>query len=154
MNINIKVKGLKELQSAFERAPRVMTEELSKAVTKSLFTLQSNAIKEAPANKEIGQGARLRQSFFVLMKNKLSGKLYNRQPYAVYVHEGTRPHIIEAREKKVLANRRTGQFFGKVVHHPGTRPNPFFMRAIERSKPTIQRFFEDAIKNVQKLFPK
>lgn len=154
MEIKIKIEGMDELINAFEKAPDKMVNELEKAVKKTLLTIQSNSIKEAPANKEIGQGARLRQSFFIRMENKLSGVLYNRQPYALYVHEGTRPHEIRPKNKKVLANRRTGQFFGKVVHHPGTRPNPFFVRAIERSKNIIQKNFEDVIKAVQATFPK
>ena len=154
MEIKIKVDGLDELLEAFEKAPEKTIIELEKAVKKTLFTVQSNAIKEAPANKQIGQGARLRQSFFIRMNNKLSGVLYNRQPYALYVHEGTRPHEIRPREKKVLANRRTGQFFGKLVHHPGTQANQFFSRAVERSKAAIQKNFDDVIKAVQATFPK
>lgn len=154
MEIQIKIDGLKELVEAFEKAPEKTVVELEKAVKKTLFTIQSNAIKEAPANKQVGQGARLRQSFFIRMENKLSGVLYNRQPYAVYVHEGTRPHEIRPRDKKVLANRRRGQFFGKLVHHPGTQANPFFARAVEKSKDAIQRNFDDVIKAVQATFPK
>lgn len=154
MEIKIKVEGLKEVIEALEKAPQVTINELEKAVKKTLLNIQSNAIKEAPANKEIGQGARLRQSFFVRMTNKLSGYLYNRQPYAVYVHEGTRPHEIRPKDKKVLANRRTGQVFGRVVKHPGTRPNPFYTRAIERSKGQIEKNFNDVIKAIQTLFPK
>jgi len=154
MEIKIKVEGLKEIIEALEKAPQITINELEKAVKKTLLSIQSNAIKEAPANKEIGQGARLRQSFFVRMTNKMSGYLYNRQPYAIYVHEGTRPHEIRPKDKKVLANRRTGQIFGKVVHHPGTKPNPFFIRAVERSKSQIEKNFNDVIRAVQALFPK
>lgn len=56
-------------------------------------------------------------------------------PYAKFVHEGTRPHVIRARNARAL------RFFwerqGKVVtlrqvNHPGTAPNPFLTRAMNR----------------------
>lgn len=51
--------------------------------------------------------------------------------YALYHHEGTRPHVI--RPKKAQALRFTVQghtVFAKVVHHPGTKPNPYLTRWI------------------------
>lgn len=71
--------------------------------------------------------------------------------YAVHVHEGTRPHIIRPRRAKALrwapnaADRRlTGSVrsgaaragrvrFAKVVHHPGTKANPFLRRGAEKA---------------------
>jgi hypothetical protein len=51
-------------------------------------------------------------------------------PYPVGLELGTRPHVIEVRDKKVLANRRTGQIFGKRVNHPGTKPYPWCRAAL------------------------
>lgn len=46
--------------------------------------------------------------------------------YALYHHEGTRPHIIRPRYKQALAFQYRGRtVFAKVVHHPGTKPNPY-----------------------------
>lgn len=50
-------------------------------------------------------------------------------PYAGYVHEGTRPHIIRVKRATVLTDGKN--FFGPIVRHPGTKPNPFLTRAIE-----------------------
>jgi hypothetical protein len=46
------------------------------------------------------------------------------------INEGTRPHIIESHGPWSLHNPITGQYFGRVVHHPGTRPNRFIERAV------------------------
>lgn len=51
-------------------------------------------------------------------------------PYAGYVTHGTRPHIIRSTGPWPLRNRETGQVFGPVVHHPGTKPNPYMQRAL------------------------
>jgi hypothetical protein len=63
--------------------------------------------------------------------------------YAAYVELGTRPHVIRPRSKKVLAwstggkrlsgrptraARRSGAMaFARLVHHPGTKPQPYLV---------------------------
>lgn len=47
------------------------------------------------------------------------------------MNDGTRPHIIRPKNKQVLRFRVGGQVvFAKVVHHPGTRAQPFLDRAL------------------------
>lgn len=51
--------------------------------------------------------------------------------YARYVNDGTRPHVIRPKNAKVLRFVVGGQVvFARVVHHPGTRANPFLDRAL------------------------
>ena len=51
--------------------------------------------------------------------------------YAAFVNDGTRPHIIRPRNARALRFVVGGQVvYAKVVHHPGTRPNPFLDRAL------------------------
>lgn len=46
--------------------------------------------------------------------------------YALYIEFGTNPHEIRAINTKALHWKKDGKdFFAKVVHHPGTEPNPF-----------------------------
>jgi hypothetical protein len=49
--------------------------------------------------------------------------------YGRYVNDGTRPHLIRSHGPWPLRNRATGQVFGPLVHHPGTRPVYFVQRA-------------------------
>lgn len=57
-------------------------------------------------------------------------------PATVYVVQGTRPHEIwpHPRPRAHLKFKgRTGKtVYAKMVHHPGTRPNNFMMRAVRR----------------------
>jgi hypothetical protein len=56
--------------------------------------------------------------------------------YAHYVHDGTRPHIIRAKNKKVLKFKVQGHvIYRPLVHHPGTRPRPFLTRALVEVAP-------------------
>lgn len=47
--------------------------------------------------------------------------------YAIYVHEGTRPHIIRARNAQFL---HFGNTFVKQVHHPGTAAIKYLERPL------------------------
>lgn len=48
--------------------------------------------------------------------------------YAAHVEYGTRPHDIRPRRRKVLRFSVGGRVvFTKLVHHPGTRPQPFMV---------------------------
>jgi len=153
VEIKVQMEGLKELQEAFRKAPKLSLEETSKAVQKTVLTLQKQSMKEAPVNKQSG-GGNLRQNIRSKMTSKLSGVVEAKANYSIFVHEGTAPHEIRPVNARVLANKRTGEFFGKLVHHPGTRPNPFFIRAINASKKQITEFFNQAVVNVFKIFPK
>jgi hypothetical protein len=43
-------------------------------------------------------------------------------PYPMVLDVGQRPHIIESHGDYPLRNPRTGQVFGRRVHHPGAQP--------------------------------
>lgn len=51
--------------------------------------------------------------------------------YGLDVELGTKPHIIRSRGPWPLRNKRAGKVFGREVHHPGTRPQPFLRAALE-----------------------
>lgn len=52
--------------------------------------------------------------------------------HALFVHAGTRPHVIVPRHAKVLAWKgHSGKMvYAQKVHHPGTMANPFLERAL------------------------
>lgn len=54
--------------------------------------------------------------------------------YARPVHEGSRPHTIRPRNARALF-WKGARHPVRVVRHPGTKPNPFLMRALERLRP-------------------
>jgi hypothetical protein len=52
-------------------------------------------------------------------------------PYMYGVEVGTAAHIIRSKGPYPLRNRKTGQVFGPVVHHPGTDPQPYLRPALD-----------------------
>lgn len=65
-----------------------------------------------------------------------SGSVTFTVKYAQWVHDGTRPHIIRAKNKKVLKFRVAGKvLYRPLVHHPGTRGRPFLARALAEVGP-------------------
>jgi hypothetical protein len=55
----------------------------------------------------------------------------SRTSYSYWVHEGTAPHVITARNGGVLAFQVGGEtVFARSVNHPGTRANPFLRDAL------------------------
>lgn len=67
--------------------------------------------------------------------------------YAAFVHEGTKPHVIRPKNKRALFWPGAVQP-AKAVRHPGTRPNPFFTRALE--KVDVQHSFDVGIEQAMK----
>lgn len=53
-------------------------------------------------------------------------------PYALFVHEGTQPHSIDAKNAPFLVfmGRDGNLVFTKHVDHPGNKPNRFLVRAL------------------------
>ena len=54
-------------------------------------------------------------------------------PYAPFVHQGTRPHVIMPRNARALRFEVGGRtVFARRVNHPGTRARPFLKNAADR----------------------
>ncbi|AXN53296.1 tail assembly chaperone [Mycobacterium phage Thonko] len=63
----------------------------------------------------------------------VSGGVENKADYAAPVHEGSRPHVIRARNAQFLHFWSGGvEYFRRSVFHPGTRARPFLRNAAER----------------------
>lgn len=52
--------------------------------------------------------------------------------YAMYVHDGTRPHTITAKRTSTLKfiGKDGNWVYRRSVHHPGTKANPWLFRSL------------------------
>lgn len=74
----------------------------------------------------------------------VSAKFTAYTPYAGYVIGGTKPHVIRpVAARYLMFYQGETQRFSKMVNHPGTKPNPFNRRAVDRMMPVIQRTYRD-----------
>jgi hypothetical protein len=78
----------------------------------------------------------------------LQARWYPKAYYAPFVEFGTGPHIIKAVNARVLANANTGQIFGTIVHHPGTKANDFMGKIISAAQPEITTLFGQALNKI------
>lgn len=139
-NVLVKIEGLQELRQAFKDFGKISEPIFQRAVVASQAILAKHTTKETVPWKT----GYLTQTFAVEV-GRLFARWFPTAKYALFVHEGTAPHIIQAVKKKVLANKSTSQIFGRVVHHPGTKPNQFMPRIVKAAQPEIDRLFLQAL---------
>jgi len=60
--------------------------------------------------------------------------------YGLFVREGTAAHVIRPRKARVLRFTLPdgSVVFARVVHHPGTKPNPYHVRTLNALRPQIE----------------
>ena len=65
--------------------------------------------------------------------------------YAVHVEKGTAPHEIRPMNASVLAFKAAGgdMVFTRLVRHPGTKPNPFMQRAVDKAREKVEETFAE-----------
>ena len=70
-----------------------------------------------------------------------------RAPHAFFINAGTRPHIIEPKNKKALRWSGGGRFFfAKRVHHPGYRGDAYIIEAATESLRLFRSIVDQAMK--------
>jgi len=146
---SVEIKNLDQLTERMRRYPDIAEPILQKAIDASNAVLAKYTRKGDPVPWKTGN---LLQSFRY-ESGRLQGRWYPTANYALYVHEGTRPHIIEAKNKRALASR-SGQVFGKRVRHPGTRAQRFMPAILERSTQDIEKLFDSALDKITKEIAK
>jgi hypothetical protein len=136
----ITIPNLPKLQEALAQFPVIAAPIVQKAIVATQAIL---AKFTTGANVPIRTGY-LVQNWGWEVGN-LRARWYPKAQYAPYVEFGTPPHIITAVNARVLANAKTGQVFGPIVHHPGTKANPFMERIVASAQPEITAIFGQAI---------
>lgn len=89
----------------------------------------------------------LQQSIRVDLSNVKEGKaeIVADASYAPFVEFGTRPHVIKPKNRQSLRwATDEGYVFAKLVHHPGSKPYPFFRTAVKEGLEEAKREFVKA----------
>jgi hypothetical protein len=73
--------------------------------------------------------------------NSLGFNIYTQQPLGKFITKGTKPHIIRAKNVRFLrfywakGPQGAGVYFFRSVRHPGTKPNDYLDRAMNKWRP-------------------
>lgn len=144
MKLTIKT-DFDKLVRAFEKAPektrRMVRVELKAAAEgiKDRASTEHRYKRKSGTLERDGLVARVEDNVAIIALNP-------RVPYGVYVHEGTKPHIILPSRKRVLRWSDGNQyFFAKKVNHPGTKPDQFLYNAANKERPLIESRFNNAL---------
>ena len=73
-------------------------------------------------------------------------------PHAKFVHDGTRPHLIKPKNKRMLRwpGGGSGFVFAKSVNHPGYRGDPWFDQIAPEVQPLINAAISRKLSAAQK----
>ena len=128
------------------------------AVTDATLKMHKLAVNKAPVDDK---GLRGGIKFNIINKG-FTGEVISGQNYSEAVEEGTRPHKIRIKTKRVLAGayrKRPGGWnvsesskkagyatYGKEVQHPGTKAQPFMEPAFKVGRKTLMKKISDVFK--------
>ncbi|MHB8895289.1 MAG: HK97 gp10 family phage protein [Candidatus Geothermincolia bacterium] len=141
-----------------KRIIKAFPKTVERALDKTALNVHGNIVKEAPKNH-----GRLAGSWTPKKLSALLWGISSRVKYRFMVQTGTKAHIIRPKNKKALRFKvtqgvmkvqkdrsrftiKTGAVYAKVVHHPGTKANPYITRAIVATEKRIPEFVDKAIK--------
>ena len=112
----------------------VFERRLRQAVKSSTFMVQNEAQQKHDFITRTAQLERAVDTKFSFDNGNNIGVVYidnQVAPYGIFVHQGTKPHIIKPKTKRALRwvpMAGNSFFFAKEVHHPGTKSDPFYMK--------------------------
>lgn len=140
---SVSIPNLPAFQDAIAKYPSIATPIVQKAIVAAQAIL---------AKFTVGGIVPIRTGYLVqnwaFEVGNLQARWYPRASYAPYVEFGTPPHVIRPVNKRVLANANTGEIFGTIVHHPGTKPNDFMGRIVAAAQPEITQMFAQALDQI------
>lgn len=128
----------------------VFERRLRQAVKSSTFMVQNEAQQKHDFITRTAQLERAVDTKFSFDNGNNIGVVYidnQVAPYGIFVHQGTKPHVIKPKTKRALRwvpMAGNSFFFAKEVHHPGTKSDPFLYEALERKRNDVFDTFSKA----------
>ena len=118
--------------------------DVQKVLKKSGFNIEAKAKLNIANNGSVKTG-HLRRGITTDIGNMEVTVHTSNIKYARGVEEGTRPHIIRAKNKKALY-WKGAKHPVKSVRHPGSKAKPFLIPAFEKEKEVIMKDLEKIVK--------
>jgi len=148
-----------------ERFAKQSETHFKKAIREATFRMVKHAklkVRNYTRSSKVKSGFLINNITPTIMSNGLTGEVISKAAYSQAFEEGTRPHGIVVKNKKVLAGPYRGRpsgwnvskgsagmgfaTYGKKVHHPGTRPHPFMYPAWKYAIQEFEKLMRAALK--------
>lgn len=166
--IHVEIKGLAELKRAFKEYPRISEPILQRAIIATQAAFAKHTLKDNPVPWKTGYLL----SSFRFSSGRLIGRWGPTAAYAAYVELGTKPHTIMPRNARVLAWQSGGSpgryvtsgsgrrryaagsagsaSFARIVHHPGTKAQPYMGRIVRNAQGDINKIMKQGLDMVNR----
>ena len=118
--------------------------DVQKVLTKTGFKIEATAKANLTNNRSVKTG-HLRRGIVTDVGNMKVSVHTSNIKYARGVEEGTKPHIITAKNKKALYWKGAKRPV-KLVNHPGSKAKPYLEPAFESEKDKFIENLKEAIK--------
>lgn len=142
MEFNVTVQGIDQLVAKLKTAPDIAAPILQRALSASQAILAKHTVKGTVPWRT----GFLVQSFRAGLTTGML-RWFPTASYAPFVQFGTKPHVIEAKDKKALFWPGAAHPVRKV-NHPGTAANDFMGRIITQSQDEIDATFGVALSQI------
>ena len=143
VEVTVKVTGLEKAIASAEGFPGAADNNMDVVMGQAANMGMTWMYPDTPVGNTYG----LRNSLFSRQIDKMSMEIGSNSLIGVFVHQGTKPHEILPVRAKALRFRVGGMhgrfIFARRVWHPGTKPNPFVKRTVDRLVTFIRTEFID-----------
>lgn len=146
--LRIEVAGVEEVSRHLFEVPKKVEAQVLRDMSQYIYDKA-----QAGADKHTKTGALL-QSLYNrnIPGGREIGHDPQRAPHAVFVHWGTKPHVIKPKDKQSLRypGRKfyAGWVFAKVVHHPGYKGDHWLTRAADDAVRNFDSIVQNALRKV------
>lgn len=158
------IKGGRDLAKAARQYPEISRPIIQRALVGTQAVFAKHTLKDNPVPYKLGGLL----ASFRFRANSTTARWFPTAHYARMVEEGTRPHTIVPKTRRVLSwktgsggryvtsasgRRRyqsgsAGRAFAMKVNHPGTKPRPYMQAILDNSKSDIERLFRQATEKI------
>jgi len=139
--ITVTIKNLDKFQQSVMRYPEVSVKNFNDAINRSLIQIQRDAGKLSPRDTGyLKANWELNMSF-------LKGVLRPLSKYAIFVHEGTKPHFppIEAITPWARRHGIPPFLVARSIAKHGTQGIPFLQSSVSQNESFVNNNFEKAL---------
>lgn len=138
--LQVKITGTDAMRAKLQRVGDVLTDQ---ALATTAVEVEDYIEREAAKHNKTGALVRSIYKTPIPGGGWEIGHDLQHAPHALFVHWGTRPHIIKPKNKKALRWAAGGAFaFAAKVKHPGNAPDKWMERAAAIAPKLFQQHVE------------